>query len=74
MFLQPEQPYLIRAKAFKEELSITTKLEEKIEAKEQEMLEIKMAMKLKVRIVSNSALLLFCSFANLGLFNFCFAT
>ncbi|XP_065071441.1 dynactin subunit 1-like [Rhopilema esculentum] len=48
----PEQPYLIRAKAFKEELSITTKLEEKIEAKEQEMLEIRMAMKLKAEELS----------------------
>ena len=39
---------MIRAKAFKEELSITTKLEEKIEAKEQDMLELRKAMKMKV--------------------------
>ena len=43
-----EQPYLTRAKAFKEELSVTTKLEEKIEAKDQDMFELKKAMKLKV--------------------------
>jgi len=48
----PEQPYMIRAKAFKEELSITTKLEEKIEAKEQDMLELRKAMKMKAEELS----------------------
>eukprot|EP00112_Aurelia_sp_Birch-Aquarium-sp1_P006770 Seg1740.4 transcript_id=Seg1740.4/GoldUCD/mRNA.D3Y31 product="Dynactin subunit 1" protein_id=Seg1740.4/GoldUCD/D3Y31 len=43
----PDQPYLIRAKAFKEELSITTKLEEKIEAKEVDIMELRKAMKMK---------------------------
>ena len=46
--VQPDEPYLTRAKAFKEELSITTKLEEKIEAKEQDFLELRKAMKMKV--------------------------
>lgn len=39
---------MIRAKAFKEELSITTKLEEKIEAKEVDIMELRKAMKMKV--------------------------
>lgn len=43
---------MIRAKAFKEELSITTKLEEKIEAKDQDLLELKKTMKMKVCLLS----------------------
>lgn len=46
--VQPDEPYLTRAKAFKEELSITTKLEEKIEAKEEDLLELRKSMKMKV--------------------------
>lgn len=42
-------PYLERAATFKEEMSSTTKLEMKVDQKQQEVNEVKKAMKAKVR-------------------------
>eukprot|EP00794_Sanderia_malayensis_P005248 gene5248-5912_t len=48
----PDPPYLTRAKAFKEELSTTSKLEERIEAKEQDIYEVRKSLKIKAEELS----------------------
>ena len=46
--LQAEQPYLARSRTFKEEMSITTKLEEKIESRDHDILDLKRNLRAKV--------------------------
>ncbi len=52
---------MARARAFKEELSTTSRLEEKIEAKEQDIHELKMSNRIKV-IASKKSLLTISTF------------
>ena len=48
-FLQLDPPYLLRAKAFKSELYDTASVEQKLMQKEEEVIDMKRNVRLKVR-------------------------